>query len=207
MPKVAILVPSGDTWKAEMAISLVALMRECSDMEMHLLWFMGSQITHSRNELVKMALKAEVDYALWWDSDIVMPASALYELLGHKKDIVGATYLRKKPPYKMLGKLKQAVGRLKPADLMPGGCMLVKMDVYRSLGWPWYFEEIVQGKLTWEEGIIQSEDYGFCKKALGKGYDIWCDINLSQRLLHIGGQEVRMTLPQGHADRVEINDV
>jgi hypothetical protein len=206
LPKIAICIPSGRTWEAEMGLSLVSLVRE-TEAPIDVLWFMGSQISFQRNELVKRALDAEAEYLLWWDSDITTPPSALYELLGHHKDIVGATYLKKLPPFEMLGKIERADGRLKPATYLPGGCVLVKADVYRKIGWPYYFEEIVPAKLTWGQGVIASEDFSFCKKAIANGFEIWCDINLSQRVKHIGFQSVQMQLKEGHPDRVDTNAI
>lgn len=194
-PKVAICIPSGRTWEAEMAMSLVNVVRS-TEVETSLQWMMGSQITFQRNELVRHSLKWSATHLFWLDSDMVVPPSVIGELLRHDKDVVGATYLRKVAPYGLIGQIGQAEGRLKPATLMPGGCMLVRAEVYNKLPWPWYYEEQI-------EGVLQSEDFGFCKKATANGYEIWCDINLSQRVAHVGSQSVIMQLREGHPDRVE----
>ena len=201
-PKIAICVPSGRTWEAEMAMSVIGISREL-EYDISIQWIMGSQITFQRNELVKRSLEWGATHLFWIDSDMKVPTSTVGELLLHDKDIVGATYLRKLPPYGMLGQVGRAVGRLKPATIMPGGCMLVKAGVYEKVKWPWYFEEIVEGKLTWQEGYIASEDYGFSKKAIAAGFEIWCDISLTQRIAHIGHQNVIMQLKEGHPDRVK----
>jgi hypothetical protein len=108
----------------------------------------GSMITKSRNDLVKAAIEHNMDYLLFVDSDLIHPADALLRLLNHQKDIVGATYNKRVPPYETLGRLlgekptleEYEKGGLYRADLMPGGFMLVKVSVYKELGWPWYFE-------------------------------------------------------------------
>lgn len=200
-PHIAICIPSGDTWKTEMALALTAIVRG-TPMEICVLNITGSQISFQRNELVKRALEAGSTHLFWLDSDIVAPPSILIEMLGHQKDIVGATYLRKIEPFSMLGEIGRGIGRLKPAALLPGGCMMVRAEVYEKLGWPWYFEQIVESTVTWKEGSMRSEDYSFCKKATDKGYEIWCDINMSQRISHLGGQSIRMQLKEGHPDRV-----
>lgn len=158
----------------------------------------GSQISKQRNELVEMSLAWGATHLYWQDSDIVAPASTANELLAHNKDIVGAAYMRKRPPYIMLGTLSRADGRLKPATRMPGGCMLVKADVYRKIGWPWYFERI----LDVETRRMQGEDYSFCEKAIEGGFDIWCDIDLTQRLQHLGTQAAQIEFPHDHPDKI-----
>ncbi len=208
MPRVAVGVPSGRTWEAEMAISLISLMGASNAIDTTLLWQFGSHISFQRNEIVRHAFEeSSITHLFWWDSDMVFPPSALIELLGHHKQIVGAVYCKKIAPFEMIGKLGHADGRLKPAEYLPGGCMLVSMDVYRKIGWPYYFEKIVQPSLTWKTGTLTSEDYSFCEKARANGFEIWCDINLSQRIKHIGQQSVQMQLKIGHPDRVENVDV
>jgi hypothetical protein len=194
--KVAICIPSGRTWEAEMGLSIAGIVRSTMDLDVTLLWQMGSQITAQRNDLVKMALAEKVDYLYWQDSDIVAPYTTLHELLAHDKSIVGATYCKKVPPHELVGRLKRTSGRLKVAEYMPGGCMLVKAAVYKHLPWPWYFETPEEA-----EQITTSEDFGFCNKARSRGgYVVYCDIDLSQRLLHLGTQHVQMKLPNGGLD-------
>ncbi len=197
-PTIAICIPSGRTWEAEMALSLVSVVRETA-LDIAVLNLTGSQITTQRNELVRRALlEYDASHLFWWDSDMIFPPTVIYELLEHKKEIVGATYCKRVPPYAMLGKMERADGRLKPATRMPGGCMLVTADVYRRLKWPWYFETLLP-----EQEVLQSEDYSFCATVIGAGIPIWCDINLSQRIQHIGQQNITMQLKEGHPDRVE----
>ena len=40
-----------------------------------------------------------------------------------------------------------------------------------------------------------SEDINFCRKALRYGYRLWCDLNLTWELQHIGKQHVTCTRP------------
>jgi hypothetical protein len=199
--KIAICVPSGSYWNAEMALSLIDIART-TPFELAVLNLMGSQISLQRNELVKLALKTGATYLYWQDSDMTAPPTTIMELMCHNKDIVGATYIKRVPPHKMLGKLQHADGRLKPATMMPGGCMLVRASVYETMGWPWYFETVMEQTEENPCGM-RGEDYGFCHKAGEHGFKLWCDINLSQRLSHIGTRPYRMQPVDGHPDRVE----
>lgn len=196
-PQIAICIPSGRTWEAGMALALVSICA-ATEAALNVQWQSGSQISMQRNELVLAAKEKGATHLFWLDSDIVAPAETINELLSHGKDIVGATYCKKVPPYEMVGKLKRADGRLKPATYMPGGCMLVRMEVYEKLEWPWYFEVAHPA-----EKIITSEDYSFCNKAREAGFEIWCDLDLTQRLGHIGSQTVKFSLTTGHPDRIK----
>lgn len=145
--RVGIGIPSGRTWESGTAVDIAGL---CSYSTLHGVEIMianvqTSMITHGRNSTVEMCLKQDCDYILWVDSDMRMQPDTLLQLLRHDKDIVGATYNRRVPPYETLGKLKgdkPAItgGGLHEALLMPGGMLLVKADVYRKAGSPWYYE-------------------------------------------------------------------
>lgn len=145
--KIIICVPSGRTWEARTSACIGGIMTFTA-MHGHSVGLMNletSMITKGRNDIVEQVIRGGFDYAMWIDSDMVLPPPTILRLLSHKKDIVGATYNKRVAPYETLGRLKgtQPPGPLKglyEAEQMPGGCMLVKADVYKKLGWPWYWE-------------------------------------------------------------------
>jgi hypothetical protein len=147
-PRVLVSLPSGRTWESRTATAVAGL---CTFSALHgvqisIANLEGSMISKQRNDLVKMAIENNFDYMMWVDTDMIMPPNALLRLLGHNKDVVGATYNKRVPPYETLGKLKGPQpadllqGGLFEADLMPGGFMLVKTEVYKKMGWPYYWE-------------------------------------------------------------------
>lgn len=151
--KVMLIVPSGRTWEATTANSLVALAAYSAQagIEMGFLNLQTSQISLARNNSVKIALDAGVDYILWIDSDMEVPPDTLVRLLSHGKSICGASYNQKTPKpgttdqYRTLGRPLHAYGGeltdgLHEWALLPGGVMLVATEVYRKLHWPWYSE-------------------------------------------------------------------
>lgn len=151
--KVMIVVPSGRTWEATTANSLVALAAYSAQagIELGFLNLQTSQISVARNNSVKIALDTGVDYIFWCDSDMELPPDALVRLLSHKKAICGATYNKKVPKpgttdqYETLGHPLHAYdGELTDGvhewARLPGGVMLVHTDVYKKLHWPWYAE-------------------------------------------------------------------
>lgn len=148
---VMLCIPSGRSWEARTATAISGLMAFSA---MHgvlvgICNLEGSMITKSRNDLVAKSLEQGSSHIMWIDSDMVIPPDMLVRFLNHEKDIVGATYNKRVPPYETLGKLKGAKpdtpeearkGGLREAEMMPGGMMLIRTDVYRRTRWPWYFE-------------------------------------------------------------------
>ena len=145
--KVAVCCPSGRTWEASTATCIAAVCAYSAQagIDVSIMNVQSSAISHGRNQTVKSALEIGVDYLWWVDSDMVVPREALMRLLAHGKDIVAATYNKRTFPHTTLGLLEgpqpERIGpEMRPALLMPGGMMLVKADVYRNFGFPWYFE-------------------------------------------------------------------
>lgn len=243
---IAICVPSKDEWKADTAYSIACLAMYSLGRvpaSIAMFNFKGSIISKSRNETVKHCLAKGYDYLLWIDSDMVVPPAALQGLFARGKDIVGATYTRRLPPFETLGRAEApdfdpAKGGLAKFLFLPGGMMLVKASVYRTLGYPWYFEtydwrggtevdkflnmlddstdapmpESLRAKLTASKdlrewlnrsrearnnliGDMISEDNNFCRRARAAGFEIWCDVDLSFNIAHIGEQYCMLTRP------------
>ena len=147
--RVAIAVPSGRTWEATTATCVAAVMchSAMAGIECCLINVQTSMPAHMRNVTVQMALDQDCDFCLWIDSDMTCKPDTLVNLLRHNKSIVGATYNRRVPPFGTLGRLKgphpgieNLMGGLCEAEFLPGGMLLVKMDVYKAMKWPWYYE-------------------------------------------------------------------
>lgn len=260
--RVAIVVPSTDTIKADTSMH-IAGMAAYSLMRGVMVWYQnhqGSMITHSRNSLVMSMLKHNPDYLMWFDSDMVCPPDTLMRLLAHNKDIVGACYTKRVPPYNMLGNAKfpgrdlsDAHG-LEPMLHMPGGMILVKMSVYKAIPWPWYFESQFRqnhetpgaAPVSTEEAFLQTlddywtkplppalrtrlqddaelmewaretavlesqilseamgEDFNWSKKARSHGFELWCDLDLTMQIGHIGQNISFAKRPEPKADAVK----
>lgn len=148
-PRVALAVPSGRTWEGTAATSITALAAHSAmaGIDLAILNVQSSDIAHGRNATVEIAMKENCDWIFWVDSDVKLPPDALLRLLKHERAICGATYCKRVAGpdgrYPVLGKFagnKPAVMNdgLQEALLLPGGCMLVHMDVYKKIGWPFY---------------------------------------------------------------------
>ena len=144
----------------------------------------SSSPSKGRNILVEMARKAECTHLFMLDSDMVFPYQTLSRLLAHGKDIVGATYSKRTPPYDTLGvsisgKEEFSSSGLKEVEALPGGCLLIATPVFEKFEDP-IFRWGVQG------GDEVSEDTMFCRHARKLGYKVWMDVELSKHMIHVG---------------------
>lgn len=149
-PFVMICVPSGRSWEARTSTSVAGLMTfsALNGISVGIINLEGSMITKQRCDIVEMVRKNNADYMFFIDSDMKIPPDALIRLLKHDKEIVGATYNKRVPPFETLGRLKGpkpseeelAKGGLREAEQLPGGCLLIKMSVFEKITWPWFFE-------------------------------------------------------------------
>lgn len=172
----------------------------------------GSRIAFNRNVIVENAKKIGATDLLWIDSDSHFPINALMTLLMHDKDVVCATTCRRQgkdrgpicapmdlasiQPNQVLVKMRQ-IG-------MP--FMLTKMSVFDSLEKPYFAEP--PRKMTDIEGEqeLVGEDEYFCEALLKAGFDIWCDMELSMQVGHIGSTVLYIenppNAPEGKIDEV-----
>lgn len=242
--KVALCVPSGQHWHATMATDLngVILRSAQAGIQVALINIQCSMISQSRNVTVENAIQAGCTHLMWIDSDMRIPPDTLIRLLRADKDIVGATYNKRVPPFESLGLFAgdppaegEILKGLHEALLLPGGVLLVRAEVYLKTKWPSYFETYrwpgkdglesfknllkdyvketppddvldclddtpfadwinrnyrLEEQNTANPFLLFSEDYNFCRKARKAGYKIYCDVDLSYEVRHIGVQEV-----------------
>ena len=194
MSKIMIAVPCMDQVPAPFAQS-IAMIRKPLEDETACAFQMGSLIYTSRNNLALQAMKLEMDYVLWLDSDMVFPQDLLIDL--KKKldendwDMVTGLYFRRVPPFTPVVFDKLEINdenicewtdyRDYPEEPFKVGgcgfgCVLVKTDVLFD----------VQAKYGYMFNPIgnMGEDLSFCWRARQCGYDIWCDP--SQICGHVG---------------------
>jgi GT2 family glycosyltransferase len=187
LPVVAICIPSGDMVHADFAANLAAL---CLDpgARIGLINNKGSLISVGRNNCVAAAQKINAAYAFFLDTDMVFPVDVLKRLLKHDKDIVGALYAARRPPFQSIGVPFEGtaeVNGLRRMKTMPTGCLLIKMRVFEKLSKPW-FSERVEGEK------ILGEDIHFCERAHAAGFEIWQDTALAREVGHIGEKVFRL---------------
>lgn len=145
----------------------------------------GFNTAENRTWLTAQASKAGCTHIFCVDDDMVYEKDTLEKLLSHDKDIVGARYANRRGTGEVVEYLsdKSEDGEyLVEVKALGGGCVLIKMDVFRKVPQPWFWYK------TNEVGAVtMSHDWYFCEKAREVGYQVWCDVSINP--LHIGKKE------------------
>ena len=180
---VAIGIPSGDMVHTDFAMSLAMLCMNAGA-QTCLLNSRSSLVAVGRNQCAGAAQIMKASHLLFLDTDMVFPADTLARLLAHDKDIVGATYSKRMPPFHPLtvteaGEHADITSGLQRVQLLPTGCMLIRTAVFNALQKPYFNLAPVGDQL-------RGEDYYFCEQARAAGFAIWCDGDLSSQIGHIG---------------------
>lgn len=197
LPKTAICYPSADMVHADFALALAGLCLSLHPLPVTVVNTKSSIVAEARNIAVERAREAGADFLLFLDSDMVFPQTLLHRLLLHRKDIVGAVYTKRVPPYDLLGAMlpeaePPGADGLVEMRRLPTGCLLIKMTVFDRLAAPWFrFEH------DFAQGTILGEDYVFSDTARSAGFRLWADFGLSREIGHIGQQVCRLPLGDG----------
>jgi glycosyltransferase involved in cell wall biosynthesis len=196
---VAICIPSCGTYESGMALALARLCvySARAGININLCGYETASIALNRNTIVERVLaEGGSDYLLWIDSDVTFPPDGLIRLLAHDEPVVGADYPRRKPPHDFTGRPlehgSQPQSGFVEFEFIPAGFMLVWRQVYDSFGLksPWYYETYA-GMNDEVQGA--GEDINFCRDLRHLGIKIWCDLDLTREMGHIG----RLTFSAG----------
>ena len=182
-PTIAIGIPSGDMVHADFAMRLATLCLN-PGAKSFLINAKSSLVAIGRNQCAEAAKLANASHLLFLDSDMIFPADTIKRLLKHQKDIVGAVYSRRAAPFHALGVTFEGehiapTKDLRRMQIIPTGCMMIRLSVFDKLSKPWFSTQIEGEK-------IRGEDYYFCNRAAEAGFEIWCDGDLSKEVGHIG---------------------
>ena len=184
--KVFIAVPSMDTVPALFCQSL-ALLQRAGDTQIG--FEVGSLVYNARNNLARQAIKAEADWVLWLDSDMVFAPDTLIRMLDvcqkNNIDFLTAICFRRKPPYTpclfdRLDKVEKgasytALMSVPDGLFQVGGCgfagVLLSADVIMSVAAKF-------GGRMFDPMDGFGEDVAFCWRARQCGYEIWADSSI-----------------------------
>lgn len=153
-------------------------------------WALGNDIASGRNNLVRRSLELGSEWILFLDDDHVFPNDLLVRLLEADKDIVSGLYLRRGVPMTPVAFSHRTPGNTYMPIVLPelpkegllkvhaagAGALLIRSEVFRAIGDPW-FEHGRVGE--WDA----SEDIIFCEKANEAGFEVFVD--LEARLGHL----------------------
>lgn len=152
-------------------------------------YFYGYRVDQVRNLIADWVVRG-YDYLFSVDHDITFPRDTLTKLLSHDQDLVTGVYRQRLEP-QQLEVFEPFGGRMSAEDLYTKdwklmgiggcgfGCVLVKKEVFAGVGYPQfeYYPAL-------DHNNTISEDTDFCKKAIAKGFKLWCDPSV--RCGHIG---------------------
>lgn len=196
-PKVAICIPYYHGFHAEMATSLFRLgLFSAPHIQAACISSKSCYVEDNRNACIEYALEMKVDWdwVLWIDTDMVFPGDGLLRLISHDKDIIGANYRQRTPPYKHAGIYKEPATKdlllasgLHEMVQMPTGFLLTRFDVYRKMEYPWF-----------KPGTRNEprDDIYFCRKAVSLGYRIWTDHDITRQVIHMDEQQIGWFTPE-----------
>lgn len=143
----------------------------------------GFNTAENRTWLTAQAGKAGCTHIFFVDDDMVYEKDTLEKLLSHDKDIVGARYANRRGEGVVIEYLDgERNDDFFECAALGGGCVLVKMDVFRKVQQPWFWYKIADNGM-----VTMSHDWYFCEKAREYGYKVWCDATI--RPGHIGLKE------------------
>lgn len=167
-------------------------------------FFYGYQVDQVRNLIAHWAVN--FDYLFSVDSDIILPKNALSRLLSHDKDIVSGLYIQRKlhehtlELYRNGNNIPYAEIKghgLIEVDSCGFGCVLVKSDVIKQIGYPQFvYKSAIDHKDT------VSEDTYFCLKAKQLGYRVYGDTHVQCNHIGTYTHVVDSTPPQTPFERL-----
>lgn len=222
--KVGIVIPSHDRMHAQFSMSFASMMYTLGSVsarhgaQFALFNMTGSNVAVNRNNGVEQCKAFQCDYCFMIDSDLSFPPMSLIRLMGHGKDIAGASYARRVAPHvnqaQPLGNVATKVTEeLVEVGGLPGGHMLIAMHVFEKMKRPHFrFPTIEEGEplpaiykdCAADDGLpkVLGEDYTFCHRAREAGFSSWLDVPLSYELTHWGevGYRLRQTKEEDGPD-------
>lgn len=155
-------------------------------------------VHRARNLILNRFLAEEnFDYLLFADSDMVWPPKALWQLLAHKKDLVGGLYFQRVKPHRPVYAKKLSLTKEDPlvkSDLPgPGlheveglgmGFTLISKKLAKAIAekyrLPFQYMSVRDGESE------LSEDYTFCVRAKEVGFQPFLDADLGVYMQHGG---------------------
>lgn len=192
---IALSIPSHGEWENDFALNVSQLLsytaQALPETIVRLHTASSSMLLQNRFTLVQMAKEQGCTHMLWLDDDHTFPQDALVRLLKHEKDIVGANYVTRKPPYVPVACVNGnqrlfSYGKtgMQQADHIGLGMCLTRMNVFDKLNEPYFY-------FGWSKTAKEfvGEDVWFFREARAAGFDLWVDHDLSNEVGHMGKME------------------
>lgn len=161
-------------------------------------YFYGYRVDQVRNLIADWVVRG-YDYLFAVDHDVTFPEDTISKMLAHDKDLVTGVYRQRIEPQAIeiydLDQRRLSVDQLYsgPSDLVQiggcgFGCVLVKKEVMARIGYPQF-----EYHVALDHANTVSEDTDFCRKAMDRGFTLWCDRTILCG--HIGSTTMHVTVP------------
>ena len=160
-------------------------------------YFYGYRVDQVRNLIADWVVRG-YDYLFAVDHDVTFAPDTLKKMIQHDKDLVAGVYRQRLEPQRIeiydLNQQRMEYSDIHGRSLVQiggcgFGCVLLTKQILQSVGYP-QFE--YHHALNHNDTI--SEDTDFCKKALTKGFTLWCDPSIVCG--HIGTTTMHVDIPQ-----------
>lgn len=197
MKKILIAVPSTFVMWSHVTTDLVNLAVYSSQhFELGYINIQGALLPVSRDNLILYAKKLGFDFILFIDSDIKFPPDGLLRLYNHKKDVIGVNYAVKGEGRPVLtedvfgdplDKIKSSLVKMSGVGM---GFTLINLKVFDGIQQPYFYIDYEYDKAR--NFLHWGEDKAFCRDIIKKGFSVWCDLELSDQIGHLGEFEYRL---------------
>jgi GT2 family glycosyltransferase len=187
MPKILIAIPCNRTILVPTAASIIGVSRS-KVYESDVKFEESIYVHNNRNRLVEAA--KDYSHIFFVDHDVVFGDDTIERLLAYDKDVISGVYNYRHLPLRPIlwqktpqGEMYNIIPEMMPKSLfkcwgVPGGCLLIKMEVFEKLKKPYF--EFYHDK----EGRVMSEDLVFCEKLEKAGIDRF--VAPEVKVAHIG---------------------
>ena len=153
----------------------------------------GTVLSNQRQVLLDSAINThQADHVMWFDSDMTFPEDVIVRLLEHNKNVVCATYSKRVEPFHATAFYN--INPVEPVDVAGHGlaeikytgmgCVLMKASIINEIPSPHFPLKWHAPSSSWH-----GEDMGFCEVLLQNNVKIFCDLDLSREIGHLGTQE------------------
>lgn len=194
---IVICVPSNGLMHSAFVYSLLKLVEHLRkyNNEVYEIIDIGTVLSNQRQSLVHDALEYDPDYIMWLDSDMTFPANTVDRLISRHKDVVCAAYSKRIKPFHATA--FESIDPVIPVKITTGvvpvryagmGCMLVKAHVYKQIDPPYFPLKWHEQSQSWH-----GEDMGFCDVLHKNNIEVFCDLDLSLAVGHVGNKEYRLS--------------
>jgi len=139
----------------------------------------GAEIGYDRIVSFAQRIEPRPTHILFVDYDVLPRSNTLKALLSHDKDIVSGVYpmvrkfnlawcLSRDEEFKMMD-IEDLPDNPFKVHVAANGMLLVKMEVFDTLEWPYWKTDFGEDRLK------KGADIYFFEKARAAGYDLWVD--------------------------------